>query len=173
MRHLILGSASPRRRELLQHLGIEDLEIRPANVDEPHPEEVAPQDMALFLARRKSDDTVVLLDDEILDKPVSEEDARDHLRRLSGRSHRVITGIVLTDGTQTIERSVETEVFFAPLTEDDITYYIRHCHVMDKAGGYGIQDWIGLAAVERINGSYTNVMGLPTAEVYSALSHFL
>lgn len=188
MRHLILGSASPRRRELLQRLGIEDLEVRPANVDEPHPEEVAPKDMALFLARHKADallpglsegellltaDTVVLLDDQILDKPVSEEDARDHLRRLSDRSHRVITGLVLTDGTQTIEQSVETEVSFAPLTEDDITYYIRHCHVMDKAGGYGIQDWIGLAAVERINGSYTNVMGLPTAEVYSALSHFL
>ena len=188
MRHLILGSTSPRRKELLERLGIENLEVRPANVDEPHPEEVAPEDMALFLARRKSDallsglsdgdllltaDTVVLLDDKILDKPVSEEDARDHLHRLSGRSHRVITGIVLTDRTETIERSVETEVYFAPLTEDDITYYIRHCHVMDKAGGYGIQDWIGLAAVEHINGSYTNVMGLPAAEVYSALSHFL
>lgn len=184
MKHLILGSGSPRRLELLRQLGVGDIEVRPAQVDEPHPAEVAPEDMALFLADRKSRalvdglkegevlltaDTIVLADDTILDKPVSEEDAREHLEQLSGRSHRVITGFVLTDGERSIRQSVETVVTFAPLGEREIRYYMDHCNVMDKAGGYGIQDWIGLAAVSGIQGSYTNVIGLPTAEVYAAL----
>lgn len=183
-RHLILGSGSPRRLELLRKLGVTDVEVRPAQVDEPHPAEVAPEDMALFLAEHKSRalvdslqegellltaDTIVLLDDRILDKPTSEADAREHLEMLSGRSHRVITGFVLTDGEEAIRESVETIVTIAPLGEREISYYMSHCDVMDKAGGYGIQDWIGLAAVPRIEGSYTNVIGLPTAEVYRAL----
>lgn len=183
-RHLILGSGSPRRLELLRQLGVTDIEVRPAQVDEPHPAEVAPEDMALFLAEHKSRalvdslqegellltaDTIVLLDDRILDKPTSEADAREHLEMLSGRSHRVITGLVLTDGAEAIRESVETIVTLAPLGEREISYYMNHCDVMDKAGGYGIQDWIGLAAVPRIEGSYTNVIGLPTAEVYRAL----
>lgn len=183
-RHLILGSASPRRLELLRQLGLSDVEVRPAHVGEPHPAEVAPEDMALFLAEHKSRalvgslregellltaDTIVLCDDRILDKPTSEADAREHLELLSGRSHRVITGFVLTDGSEAVRERVETVVTFAPLGEREIGYYMSHCNVMDKAGGYGIQDWIGLAGVARIEGSYTNVIGLPTAEVYAAL----
>ena len=190
MRRLVLGSASPRRLELLHGLGLTDIEVRPAGVDEPHPDHIPVSALALFLARRKSQalrstllpgeylltaDTVVLLEGRVLDKPRSEEEAAEHLRHLSGKSHIVTTGYVLTDGSQTIEDQVETEVTFAPLAEEDIRYYISHCDVMDKAGAYGIQDWIGLSSVARIDGSYSNVIGLPTVEVYRALKtlHYL
>ncbi|RRN76237.1 septum formation inhibitor Maf, partial [Pseudoxanthomonas sp. SGD-10] len=116
-----------------------------------------------------SADTVVIVDGEILGKPVSAEDACHMLQKLSGKMHKVVTGVSLVTRDKRISFSEVTEVFFRTLTADQIQYYVQHYRPFDKAGAYGIQEWIGLVAIERINGSYTNVVGLSTEKLYNKL----
>ena len=161
------------------------IEIRPT--DETFPPTMPANEVAEYLARQKADqfrpdlnnrivlcaDTVVILDDQILNKPQDEADARRMLRALSGRTHRVRTGVCILTPTETISFTDETTVLFASLTDDEITYYIRECRPFDKAGSYGAQDFIGLVGIERLDCSFYTVMGLPTHRVYQALKRYV
>ncbi len=182
-RAVILGSASPRRKDLLSGLGIE-FSVQSKETDESFPDSLSSDSVAEFLAEKKSDkydaevsdgalvitaDTVVRLDNDIINKPLDESDAIKMLKRLSGRSHIVITGVCLRWNEKKITFSDHTEVSFTAMNDDEIVYYLRNFKPYDKAGSYGIQDWIGLAFIDRIQGSYHNVMGLPTARLYSVL----
>ncbi len=181
---LVLASASPRRRQLLQGLDL-PLEITQADVDETPPADVPAHLLAEFLAVKKADafcgtldtdqvlitaDTTVLVDDLLLNKPVDEADAHRMLELLSGRTHRVITGVCLRTARTTVSFADEAAVTFRALTTEEIAYYVRVHRPLDKAGAYGVQDWIGYTAVERIEGSFYTVMGLPMHRVYSELS---
>lgn len=160
------------------------IETRPT--EERFPATMPADAVAEYLARQKADqfradlgnrivlcaDTVVLLDGQILNKPQDEADARRMLRALAGRTHRVRTGVCILTPTETIAFTDETTVLFAPLTDDEITYYIRECSPFDKAGSYGAQDFIGLVGIERLEGSFYTVMGLPTHRVYQALKQY-
>lgn len=160
------------------------IETRPT--DEIFPPAMPADAVAEYLARQKADqfrpdlgnrivlcaDTVVILDDQILNKPADEADARRMLRALSGRTHRVRTGVCILTPTETVSFTDEATVLFAPLTDDEITYYIRECKPFDKAGAYGAQDFIGLVGIERLEGSFYTVMGLPTHRVYQALKQY-
>ena len=160
------------------------IEIRPT--DETFPTNMPADAVAEYLARQKAEqfrpdlsnrivlcaDTVVILDRQILNKPVDETDARRMLRALSGRAHRVRTGVCILTPTETVSFTDETTVLFAPLTDDEITHYIRACKPFDKAGSYGAQDFIGLVGIERLEGSFYTVMGLPTHRVYQALKQY-
>ena len=183
---LILGSKSPRRKELLAGLGF-DFEVRTKETDESFPAEMQPNDVALYIASKKAAelvselteeellicaDTVVIIDSTILGKPESREEAIGMLRALSGKTHSVITGVVLVSLKKEVRLSVATSVVFHSLGLEEIENYIDTYQPFDKAGSYGIQEWIGYAAIERIEGSYTNVVGLPTQEVYQALKQF-
>lgn len=178
---LILASRSPRRAELLTAAGI-DFTVRVADIDETPRAGEAPEDYALRLAREKASavdaseketvlaaDTIVVLDGEIMGKPRDASDARRMLTALSGRRHDVITAVCLRSGEEAHAEAVVTGVWFAPLTDAEIDWYVASGEPMDKAGAYGIQ---GLASrfVERIEGSYSNVVGLPVAVVYQLLS---
>ena len=183
---LILGSKSPRRKELLAGLGF-DFEVRTKETDESFPAEMQPSDVALYIASKKAAelvseitetellicaDTVVIIDSIILGKPESRDEAIGMLRALSGKTHTVITGVVLVSLKKEVRLSVATSVVFNSLGLEEIENYIDTYRPFDKAGSYGIQEWIGYAAIERIEGSYTNVVGLPTHEVYRALKQF-
>jgi septum formation protein len=183
---LILGSKSPRRKELLAGLGF-DFEVRTKETDESFPVEMQPSDVALYIASKKAAelvseitetellicaDTVVIIDSTILGKPKSREEAIGMLRSLSGKTHTVITGVVLFSLKKEVRLSVATSVVFNSLGMEEIENYVDSYQPFDKAGSYGIQEWIGYAAIERIEGSYTNVVGLPTHEVYQALKQF-
>ncbi len=185
-RRLILASGSPRRRELLADLGVEFIVDVP-EVDESHDESVAAEDVAPMLASRKaaayrqqrgiregeiviSADTVVIVDDRVLGKPADGAEAREMLRSLSGRTHRVVTGVCVASADCTLSRSMATEVTFAPLSDDEISYYIDRYRPFDKAGAYGIQEWIGCMGITHISGDYYNVMGLPLRLLYEMLS---
>jgi septum formation protein len=183
---LILGSKSPRRKELLAGLGF-DFEVRTKETNESFPTEMQPSDVALYIASKKAADlvselteaellicadTVVIIDSTILGKPESREEAIAMLRALSGKTHTVITGVVLVSLKKEVRLSVATSVVFNSLGLEEIENYIDLYQPFDKAGSYGIQEWIGYAAIERIEGSYTNVVGLPTHEVYQALKQF-
>lgn len=181
---LILASNSPRRQELLKGLGIEyAIKVLPG-LDESFPEELKGEDIPIYIARSKAGaykeiiatgellitaDTIVCLDDEVLGKPDSDEDAVCMLRKLSGRTHLVITGVCLTTTEWQKCFAATTEVTFSPLTEEEIRYYVANYRPMDKAGAYGVQEWIGYIGVEHINGSYYNVMGLPVQKLYKEL----
>lgn len=180
---LILASASPRRRQLLQGLDL-PVEITQVDVDETPPEGLPAEQVAEHLARLKAEawtgelapdqvlvtaDTTVLLDDMLLNKPTDAADARRMLGLLAGRTHRVITGVCLRTFTRTIVLSDTARVTFGPLSADEIAYYVDRYSPLDKAGAYGVQDWIGYVAVERIEGSFYNVMGLPLHKVFAAL----
>lgn len=181
--NLILGSNSPRRAALLTQMGFY-YEIRVAAIDEEAFSVNNPKDTPIFLAQKKSEaliskikdnelllcaDTLVFLGQEIIGKPKNKEEAKKLLNALSGKSHEVITGVHLYSKFETISFSVSTQVYFSELNVEDIEYYLNHFDVLDKAGSYGIQDWIGLIGVKKIEGSYTNVMGLPTMETYQYL----
>jgi septum formation protein len=184
---VILGSQSPRRRELLAGLGITfELRILP-DIDESYPASCPAEEVPLYIARRKADaylpslaknellitaDTIVLLGDAILGKPSGREEAEEMLRLLSGRTHRVVTGVWLGTKEKNRSFSVASSVRFASLLEEDIRYYVTHYRPYDKAGAYGIQEWIGYVAVEAIEGSFYNVMGLPVQRLYHELSLF-
>ena len=180
---LILASNSPRRKELLAGLDI-PFEVHVLQgVDESYPESLPSEKVAEFIATQKAKayevnpdeivitaDTVVVVDDEILGKPADEEDAKDMLRKISGKSHHVITGVCLKGYDKQKSFSVDTEVTFKELQDAEIDYYIKHYRPFDKAGAYGIQEWIGYIGVTSIQGSYFNVVGLPVQRIYNELS---
>ena len=173
---VILGSGSPRRKELLAMLDI-DFEVRSAgDVDESYPADLPAEEVPLYLARKKSNaflsglrenelvitaDTVVICDNNVLGKPADTEEAFRMLKMLSGRKHAVVTGITVATREIQISDTAITEVEFAPLSDETIREYIGRYRPMDKAGAYGIQEWIGAVAVKGIDGSFYNVMGLP------------
>lgn len=173
---VILGSGSPRRKELLAMLDI-DFEVRSAgDVDESYPADLPAEEVPLYLALKKSNaflsglrenelvitaDTVVICDNNVLGKPADTEEAFQMLKMLSGRKHAVVTGITVATREIQISDTAITEVEFAPLSDETIREYIDRYRPLDKAGAYGIQEWIGAVAVKGINGSFYNVMGLP------------
>lgn len=180
----ILASQSPRRKQLLQELGLPfTIEVR--SVVETYPETLSAKDTAIFLAEKKSTafpieeipenvilifaDTVVAADDEILGKPKDHTQAVEILKKLSGKSHQVITGVFLKARNQQRKFGVSTKVMFKELTDIEIDYYVENFKPFDKAGAYGIQEWIGVAAIQGIEGSYFNVVGLPVHELYEQL----
>ncbi len=180
---LVLGSKSPRRKQLLEDIGLK-FDLRTIEVDEQYPSELQGADVALFLAELKAkafvgnladdellitSDTIVCLDDVVLGKPKDAQAAFDTLSRLSGRSHEVITGVSFLYQGKLHSFYESTEVHFRNLSADEINHYIAHHHPFDKAGSYGIQDWIGKIGVSYIKGSYYNVVGLPVVKVYGEL----
>lgn len=180
---ILLGSASPRRRQLLAGLDL-PMQVAPLDVDETPPTGVANEEVAEHLARRKAAaytapiaddevlvtaDTTVLLDDLLLNKPVDAADARRMLTMLSGRTHRVVTGVCLRTAAGLQSFSDMAHVTFRTLDEAEIGYYVDNYAPLDKAGAYGVQDWIGYTAVARIDGSFYTVMGLPMHRLYLAL----
>ncbi len=183
-----LASASPRRRELLKGLDI-DFTVEPGKDEkEAYSEGMPHTEIPEFLARHKSEsfhrelvphevlitaDTLVFLDEKILGKPHSSEEARQMLRALSGRTHTVTTGMALRTRERIHTFSDTTEVDFRPLADPEIDYYIKTYRPFDKAGAYGIQEWIGYTGITAIRGSYFNVMGLPVQRLYTELCNFL
>ncbi len=183
---IILGSKSPRRQELLAGIGIE-FTIRTKNTDESFPADLNPLDVPIYIAKNKANaliedlsedeiiicaDTVVIVDNIILGKPNDEKDAIEMLQRLSGKAHSVTTGVVIASNLKTITFSTTTEVTFKDLSDEEILYYVSNYKPFDKAGSYGIQEWIGFIGVTSIKGSYFNVVGLPIHEVYQHLTNF-
>ena len=181
---VVLASNSPRRKELLSGLGI-DYEVKTLpDIDESFPEGLSEVETATYIARAKADvyrnimqpdeliitaDTIVWLDGEVMGKPVDGEDARRMLRALSGKTHQVITGVCLMTLDSQKAFATVTDVTFCHLSEEEIDYYVERYRPMDKAGSYGIQEWIGFVGVESISGSYFNVMGLPIQRLYTEL----
>jgi len=184
---IILASNSPRRKELLAGIDV-DFEVRIiADIDESYPEDLPTREIAEYIALKKAAayrqtmtadelvitaDTVVILGNEVMGKPKDEADACRMLRELSGQTHQVITGVALTTQQQQRHFSVETDVTFKELTDEEIDYYVQTYKPFDKAGAYGIQEWIGHIGVTALNGSYFNVMGLPVQRIYEALKGF-
>ena len=181
---LILASHSPRRRELLAGLDIEFKVWVLEDIDESYPEELPAEEVPVYLSKSKarayrdviSDDqlvitadTVVVLGDAVLGKPADRDEAVDMLRSLSGHTHRVITGVALTTTSEQRTFSVVSEVTFKMLSEEEIAYYVDVYKPYDKAGAYGIQEWIGYVGVTQLSGSYFNVMGLPVQRIYQEL----
>jgi len=179
---VILASKSPRRQELLKLMNI-DFRIVLKEVDESYPEGLTPIEIALHIAEKKchafdemvedeavvTADTIVSIDDQILGKPESPEHAIAMLQTLSGRKHQVITGVCILYNHQYNLFYDVSDVLFRILTDEEIIYYVNKYEPLDKAGSYGIQEWIGLIGIERIDGSYTNVVGLPTEKLYQQL----
>lgn len=184
---IILASNSPRRKELLQRLGL-PFKVRTLfGVDESFPENLRGEDIALYIARKKAEaykssmsskellitaDTIVCLDGVVMGKPYGAENAKTILRQLSGRVHQVITGVTVLTQVKRESFAVTSHVKFANVTEDEIDYYVDNYLPFDKAGAYGIQEWFGLVAVEELRGSYFNVMGLPVQRLYTVLKQF-
>lgn len=184
---IMLASKSPRRQELLSDLAIDYELAPPIEVDEYYPTDTPAEEVAPYLSRLKAKayqpliddativitaDTVVIIDDKILGKPSSQEEAKETLRLLSGKSHKVITGVTVSSKRKQATFAAETEVQFANLTDDEIDFYVETFNPLDKAGAYGIQEWIGCIGVKQINGSYYNVMGLPLHRLYDELKKF-
>lgn len=181
---MILASNSPRRKELLAGLGV-SYEVRTLpDVDESYPETLQGADIPLYIAKEKADayrdmlqpgelmitaDTIVWLDGKVLGKPKDREDALRMLRDMSGRTHEVFTGVCLTTTEWQRSFAARTEVSFSVLGEEEIAYYVDKFRPMDKAGAYGVQEWIGFIGVENISGSYYNIMGLPVQRLYREL----
>ena len=183
---IILASNSPRRKELLAGLGI-DFEVRVLKgIDEQYPSDMPLQEVPLYIAKEKASaytvandellvtaDTVVIVDNEILGKPKDRAEAHAMLRKISGKTHQVVTGVCLTTSGLQRSFSVTTDVEFKCLSDEEIYYYIDNYRPFDKAGAYGIQEWIGYVGVLSLKGSYYNVMGLPVQRIYEELtSHF-
>jgi len=184
---LILASKSPRREALLREMGFQ-FEVFRMAVDEIYPEEMDPHEVPVYLSEQKAKavkpflkkekqsnrilitaDTIVCSEGKILEKPCNRVEAKNMLELLSGKSHEVISGICLVQQQKLSSFSVSTKVFMKSLSSEEIDHYIEHYRPYDKAGAYGIQEWIGLIGVEKIEGSFYNVMGLPTKELYEAL----
>jgi septum formation protein len=184
---IILASNSPRRKELLEGLGLAfEIYVIPG-IDESFPAGLRPEEAPCFIARKKAEayipgmkandliitaDTIVVLDGEILEKPRDREDAVRMLKKLSGRTHTVVTGVVISAVHRQVDFSVASEVVFAVLDDDEINYYLDTHRPYDKAGAYGIQEWIGYVGVRAIHGSFYNVMGLPVQRLYQELKSF-
>ena len=184
---IILASNSPRRRELLSGLGI-DYEVRTLQgIDESYPADLPVEQIAGYIATEKAAayqkqmaadellitaDTIVVVAGEVMGKPHDVDDARRMLHKLSNYTHQVITGVCLTTADRQCRFSVTTDVTFKALTDEEIDYYISHYRPFDKAGAYGIQEWIGYIGVTGLNGSYFNVMGFPVQRLYTELCCF-
>ena len=182
---LLLASASPRRRELLASLDADTKIVELHDVDESYPTDLPAESVPQYIAAKKRDaydcskladdevlvtaDTIVILDGHVLGKPHSEEEARRMLHMMSGATHKVVTGVTLTTRDKSVAFSDVTFVKFAELTPSEIDYYVDRYRPLDKAGAYGIQEWIGYIGIERIEGCYYNVMGLPLNKLYQHL----
>jgi MAF protein len=184
---IILASRSPRRQQLMRDLGLR-FEVVEMNYEETFPGNLQGEEAAIYLAKGKSDsfrdmlsdneivitaDTIVWCNNKALGKPVNSEDARRMIRELSGNTHEVITGVNLLSTKKEISFTESTKVTFEVLSEEEIDFYINEFKPFDKAGAYGIQEWIGLAACSRIDGSYFNVVGLPVQRLYRELQEFI
>lgn len=182
--NIVLASNSPRRKELMSGLGVDYVVKTLPDVDESYPDTLQGREIPAYISREKADayksliqpdellitaDTIVWLNGEVLGKPKGREGAIDMLRKLSGTSHQVITGVCLTTNDWQKSFTAVTDVTFATLTEEEIIYYVDKYTPMDKAGAYGVQEWIGFIGVESISGSYFNVMGLPIQRLYQEL----
>ena len=181
---IILASNSPRRKELLAGIDI-PFEVRVIDgIDESYPDTLPTKDIAEYISKKKSAayrqamasdelvitaDTIVVLGSQVMGKPKDADEACSMLRQLSGQTHQVITGVTLTTTERQISFSVETDVTFKVLSDEEIEYYVSHYRPFDKAGAYGIQEWIGHIGVTGMSGSYFNVMGLPVQRIYKAL----
>ncbi|MEO0899224.1 MAG: Maf family nucleotide pyrophosphatase [Bacteroidota bacterium] len=182
---ILLASGSPRRQQLLKDLGLE-FEVLVRDIKEHIPEDVHPRAVAVMISENKAKsyddlsndyliitaDTIVALDDNVMGKPSSEEEAYKMLKRLSGRTHTVISGVTLFHKGKFKSFSEETYVTFRRLAESEIRYYIENYEPYDKAGSYGIQEWLGMIATTRLEGDFYNVMGLPTAKLFAELVQF-
>ena len=185
---IILGSNSPRRRELLAGLDLSfDVHVIPG-LEENYPDSLQPQEIPVFLSKQKAEaylstledqvllitaDPIVWNETEVIGKPKDREDAIRMLRSLSGHEHQVVTGVCLTTTKKQETFSVVSSVRFASLTDEEIIYYVDKYKPFDKAGAYGIQEWIGYVGVESISGSFYNVMGLPVQRLYQELKRFV
>ncbi len=184
---ILLASNSPRRRELLAGLGVKYRVTSLPDVDESYPLSLQGEEIPLYISQLKADayrsqmkpntllitaDTIVWLDGKVYGKPHDEAEACEMLRALSGRTHTVITGVTLTSACRCKSFAVSTEVTFAALTDEEIGHYVSHYRPLDKAGAYGVQEWIGYIGVTGMNGSYYNVMGLPIQRLYTELKDF-
>ena len=185
--HIILASKSPRRQELLRGMGVE-FEILTKETPENYPADLPLDEVPKYLSLQKSlafdddelpadyllitSDTVVICEGEILGKPKDREDAERMLQVLSGKTHHVVTGVTVRSAEKKESFAVRSDVTFARLDAEEIDYYIEHCKPFDKAGAYGIQEWIGYVGISGLEGSFYNVMGLPTRKLYQCLKEF-
>lgn len=182
---IILASGSPRRKELLQNLGL-NFEVKATHVDEEFPIELTAERIPLYLAEKKADaynfesndevvitsDTIVWLDGKVLNKPTDYEEAKNMLLTLSGKKHQVFTAVCIKSNVKKNIFYDKTNVYFKKLSIDEIDYYIKNFPVYDKAGSYGVQDWLGFIGIEKIEGCFYNVMGLPVKKVHECLIRF-
>ena len=182
---ILLASNSPRRRELLTNLGY-DFEVVSIDCDEVYPENIAVENIAEFLSNLKSNsfrnlendevlitaDTIVAIENEVLGKPKDEVHAQEMLRKLSGKTHQVFTGITIRNKEKSISKTDIAHVEIDELSDDEINFYIKNYKPFDKAGSYGVQEWFGMAKIKKIEGSFYTIMGLPTHLVYSILKDF-
>lgn len=185
--NFILGSNSPRRSEILKEIGL-DFKIIASNIDETIPKGIKNKNVPIYLAKEKANflakelneneilitaDTIVLMNNEILTKPLNKKDAKNILQKISNNKHEVITGVCITSNRNQHSFSSKTEVFFNKIRDYEIEYYLEKFKPYDKAGSYGIQEWLGLISIRKIIGSYTNVVGMPSSELYQELNKFI
>ena len=185
--NIVLASNSPRRKELLQRMGV-NFKVRTLfGIDESYPDSLRGEDIVRYISRNKAQayrssmapnellitaDTIVYVEGEVMGKPKTAEQAKEMLHKLSGKSHQVITGVTIVTADRTEDFGVTSQVKFAEITDEEINFYVDNYLPFDKAGAYGIQEWIGIVAVEEINGSYFNVVGLPVQRLYQKLKTF-
>lgn len=185
--HIYLASKSPRRRELLTQLRIKFNTINIGGIDENYPDDIPAAEVPQYIANRKADaymslikdnemvitaDTLVMIDNRILGKPKDEAEAVEMLMALSGKVHKVVSGVCIVTADRRTSFTTETDVKFAEISKEEAQYYVENYMPLDKAGAYGIQEWIGCIAVESIHGSFYNVMGLPVHRLYNELKMF-
>lgn len=185
---ILLASQSPRRRALLKELGVKVEIVEPQHSNEDYPETLQAYEIPVFLSIEKSKvcpvpqldgeilltaDTIVWLNNQVIGKPESREQAREMLQKLSGNMHEVFTGVCLTTREKQVTFYDTSRVYFKPLTSSEIDFYLDHYKPYDKAGSYGVQEWIGYIAIEKIEGSYFNVMGLPIHKVYQEITKLI
>ena len=184
---IVLASNSPRRKELLQRMGV-NFKVRTLfGIDESYPDSLRGEDIVCYISRNKAKayqssmapnellitaDTIVYVDGEVMGKPKNAEQAKEMLHKLSGKTHQVITGVTIVTAKRTENFGVTSQVKFTNLTDEEINFYVDNYLPFDKAGAYGIQEWIGIVAVEEIKGSYFNVVGLPVQRLYQKLKTF-
>lgn len=185
--NIILGSGSPRRSELLKQMGI-NFRVIVSTIDETFSTDMNPQKVPAYLAQKKAADitlnsdikpeellitvdTIVITDEQILNKPSDINEAIEMLKKLSGKTHQVISGVCITKDKSQISFSESTYVLFSELSKEEIEFYVHHYNPLDKAGAYGIQDWIGQIGIEKINGCYYNVVGLPTHRIWKEIKN--
>jgi septum formation protein len=186
--NIILASVSPRRRFLLGELGLKFEAVANNEIEESYPTHLRAEAIPLYLAKLKARsyssllkentlmitaDTIVWLNQELIGKPRDAEDAKEMLKKLSGKMHYVYTGVCISSLSKETAFTAESRVYFRELAKPEIDYYVDTHNPVDKAGAYGIQEWIGYIGIERIEGSYFNVMGLPVQQLYSTLIHFI